>query len=209
VVESLSQTIQSLKYLPLAIAQAGQIAAWRRGPHRRGRGKEMEIEKALKTAIEYETRIRDLYIEAAERSSDATGQRVYTLLGKDEQNHLDYLNDRLRQWQAHGKITAEKLESVLPLRQAIINEAQHVQSQLVADDRKDEKQMLSKALKAEMVTSAFYAELVAKLSGEAQKMFKRFLEIEDGHVDLVQAELDYLSQSGYWLDYKEFDMEDI
>jgi rubrerythrin len=169
----------------------------------------MEIENALKTAIEYETRIRDLYIEAAERSNDATGKRVYALLGKDEQNHLDYLNDQLRRWQTNGEITAAKLESVLPPRQAIKEEAQRVQTHLAVDDRKDEKQMLSKALKAELTTSAFYRELVAELTGEAKKMFRRFLEIEEGHVELVQAELDYLSQSGYWLDYKEFDMEDI
>ena len=31
--------------------------------------------------------------------------------------------------------------------------------------------------------------------------------IEDGHIDAVQAELDYLNSTGYWFDWKEFDME--
>ena len=38
-------------------------------------------------------------------------------------------------------------------------------------------------------------------------MFARFLEIEDGHVAIVQAELDFISDNGFWFDFQEFDME--
>ena len=69
--------------------------------------------------------------------------------------------------------------------------------------------MLSKALDVEVETSSFYRRLVAELSGEGQKMFARFLEIEDSHIAIVQAQLDYVAQSGYWFDFKEFDMEDF
>ncbi len=40
-----------------------------------------------------------------------------------------------------------------------------------------------------------------------QEMFARFLEIEDAHAEAVQAELDYVMRTGYWSDFKEFDME--
>jgi hypothetical protein len=40
-------------------------------------------------------------------------------------------------------------------------------------------------------------------------MFARFLEIEAGHIAIVQAELDYISHTGYWFDFKEFDMEEL
>ena len=75
------------------------------------------------------------------------------------------------------------------------------------EDRSSEKQMLGKALSAEIETSNFYRRLVAEMPQESRAMFKRFQEIEDGHIDMVQAELDYLSHTGYWLDFKEFDME--
>ena len=42
---------------------------------------------------------------------------------------------------------------------------------------------------------------------ETKKMFANFLEIEERHVSAVQAELDYVSRTGYWFDFKEFDME--
>jgi hypothetical protein len=49
--------------------------------------------------------------------------------------------------------------------------------------------------------------MVDKLSDESRLMFARFLEIENGHIDVVQFELDFFSKSGYWMGFKEFDME--
>ena len=49
--------------------------------------------------------------------------------------------------------------------------------------------------------------MVTEMDGPAQKMFARFLEIEDEHIAMVQAELDYISKTGFWFDSKEFDME--
>ena len=51
--------------------------------------------------------------------------------------------------------------------------------------------------------------MVAELPNEGQRMFARFLEIEENHIAAVQFELDYLTKSGYWFDFKEFDMEDL
>jgi len=48
--------------------------------------------------------------------------------------------------------------------------------------------------------------MVAEMKDEGRKMFARFVEIENGHIDMVQAELDYISGTGYWFDFKEFDM---
>jgi hypothetical protein len=51
--------------------------------------------------------------------------------------------------------------------------------------------------------------MVNELPDQEQKMFARFLEIEDNHIDAVQAELDYITHTGYWFDFKEFDMEEL
>jgi len=67
--------------------------------------------------------------------------------------------------------------------------------------------MLSNALKGEVLTSEFYEKMVSDSDGQVKKMFARFLEIENGHIAAVQAELDYVMNTGYWFDFKEFDME--
>ena len=78
---------------------------------------------------------------------------------------------------------------------------------MAREDRTDEKRMLSKALQVEVETSAFYRRMVAEMEGAAREMFARFLEIEDGHIAAVQAELDFISHNGFWFDFQEFDME--
>lgn len=168
----------------------------------------MNLEEAITTALEYETRIRDLYRAAAEESLDPAAQRVFGALGDDEQRHVAYLRRRLKEWRQSAAITVEALESVLPPTAAIRRATGRVAGTLAEVDRSDEKQMLAKALRVEKETSAFYAGLVARLPDPGREMFARFLEIENSHIDAVQFELDYISGTGYWFDFKEFDMED-
>jgi rubrerythrin len=59
----------------------------------------------------------------------------------------------------------------------------------------------------EIETSAFYQKMVTELPTEGRELFARFLEIENNHIKAVQFEIDYISNTGYWFDFKEFDME--
>jgi rubrerythrin len=167
----------------------------------------MNVEEALKTAIEYETELRDIYIEAAEAEDDDKGRKFFQSMGKDEQGHLDYLNDRLKQWRETGKISAEKLKSALPSREEIERQTAGVRSLAEKESRGLKSQMLSKALKMENKTSDFYRKMVDQMPAEAQQMFARFLEIENNHIRTIEFELDYIGRTGYWFDVKEFDME--
>jgi len=167
----------------------------------------MKLEEAIQTALEYETRIRDLYDQAVAEASDPAGKRIFEALGKDEQNHVDYLKDRLDKWLETNELSVERLESTLPPKEKIQRELDKLKAEMNKDDRKVERQMLSKALTVEVETSAFYKRMVAEMDGGAREMFARFLEIEDEHIAIVQAELDYNTRTGYWFDIKEFDME--
>jgi rubrerythrin len=167
----------------------------------------MTPDEAIKTAIEYETRIRDLYQEAAASTRDPTGVRVFGLLGEDEQRHLDYLRHKLSQWSESGRIRIDDLASVVPPAKAIREGMAALKQTMSKEDRTDEKRMLAKALAVEVETSRFYEKMVDEMDGDTRAMFARFLEIENEHVEIVQAELDYVSRTGYWFDIKEFDME--
>ena len=167
----------------------------------------MTIEKAIKTALEYETRIRDIYREATAAVDDEDGKRIFETLCKDEQHHIDYLQYKLQQFQDTGTIVAERLDSAIPSQEVINREAQKVKSLVDKDFLGIRRQMLSKALKTEIETSDFYQKMVDELPAEGRALFERFLEIENNHIKAVQFELDYLSKTGYWFDFKEFDME--
>lgn len=168
----------------------------------------MTLEEAIRNALAYETRIRDLYLDAADEIADAVGRKVFAALAKDEQHHVDYLNDRLTHWQKTGALDVETLDTLVPPRDVIQREVERLKKEIPEKSLGDEKLVLSRALAVEVETSAFYQNLVDTLDGDGQRMFARFLEIEEGHIAAVQAELDFLSHTGFWFDFQEFDLED-
>jgi rubrerythrin len=169
----------------------------------------MTLEEAIKTALDYETRIRDIYREAAEKISDPRGKKILQLLGDDEQHHVEYLLGRLELWEKTGKLSDKKLESSIPSIETIQKGIEQIKSHMSQENRRGEIEILSKALKTEVETRNFYERMVNELSDEGQRMFARFLEIEENHIAAVQFEMDYITKTGYWFDFKEFDMEEL
>jgi len=167
------------------------------------------MEKAIQTAIEYETKIRDIYRDACKSVSDPEGKRFFKMMESDEQYHLDYLMKRLKLWQNTGELSAEKLKSTVPSKEIIRKETEKIKAHMSAKDLSSMTVVLGRALKAEVDTSNFYENMVNQMTDEGREMFARFLEIEENHIAAVQAELDYITHTGYWFDFKEFDMEEL
>ncbi len=168
----------------------------------------MDLESAILTAIEYEKKIRDIYREAAEAVADPLGRHILQSLADDEGGHVKYLESRLAQWRRDGSLCVKGMLSAVISRDRLADKTRRIEKDMAGEDRGDEKRILSRALQAEIDTSDFYRRISAEMDGPAREMFARFLEIEEGHIDVVQAQLDYLSGSGFWLGLKEFDMEE-
>ncbi|OGP62962.1 MAG: hypothetical protein A2170_03790 [Deltaproteobacteria bacterium RBG_13_53_10] len=167
----------------------------------------MTLEEAIKTAIQYETKIRDVYRAAAQKVSEPAGKSFLETMADDEQRHLDYLMDRLEHWKKTGKLTLPRLETVIPSDKSIAKQMRQFKSEISKKARGDQKRILSRALKVEIETSDFYKNMVNEMTGKSQALFARFLVIENRHIAAVQMQLDYATKTGYWFDMKEFDME--
>jgi len=166
----------------------------------------MKIEEAIQKAIEYEIRVREAYVEARDKATDPAGKRVFGLLADEEDVHVEFLEGQLSQWRKSGRLSAEDLETALPPFAEIQGELDKLQGALEREDRGEEIAMLKKALKVETETKGYYERLVRELPPEGRAFFERFLQIEEGHVGLVQAEIDCLTGLGYWFDVREFDV---
>jgi rubrerythrin len=173
------------------------------------RGTSVKMEKAIQTAIDYETNIRNIYRDAAQSVHFPEGRRFFKMMGDDEQYHLDYLKERLKTWQKTGKLSVEKLDSIVPSKEMVQKETEKIKSRISAKELSSIKVILGRALQAEVETSRFYEKMVKELTRDGQQMFARFLEIEENHIAAVQAELDYITHTGYWFNFKEFDMEEL
>ncbi len=167
----------------------------------------MKVEDAIISALDYERRVRDYYYETAEKVEDDKGKEVFTALAEEEQYHVDYLESRLKHWRLNGKLDKTALKSTLPSREWVEEGKARMEGIPLKRDMSTEIKHLKDALKLEEEVSQHYRELVAGLTDDAQQMFKRFLEIEDGHTAIVQAEIDALEGNGFWFDFTEFNLE--
>jgi len=167
----------------------------------------MSLELSIKSAMDVEGKIRDLYRQAYETCKDSAGKRFFAMMRDDEQYHHDYLAERLKEFAQAAEIQYQDIESRVPSASEIESCLQGAEQSMAVEDRGVVQQMLSNALRVEVITSEFYSKIITEHQGDAKKMFARFLEIENGHIAAVQAELDYVMNTGYWFDIKEFDME--
>lgn len=169
----------------------------------------MNMEEAIKTALDYEIRVRDLYMKAMKRVENPEGKKVLKTLAREEQGHVDYLENRLEHWRKSGTVAGPDLGTLVPSKEAIEAGIRKVAEGL--PEKKDaaagELEVLQRALDAEKETSDFYRRMVEEFTEEGKAFFARFLEIEEGHLAVVQAEINLLAGNGAWFDFSEINLE--
>jgi len=172
----------------------------------------MTVDEAIKTAIEYEIKVRDVYAESYKKAQNEDGKRVMKMMTKEEQQHVDYLKSKLKEWEETGNVTPTELKTIVPSATRIGESVNQLKTHVTAESKRvknqeSEKRMLERALDMEKETSAFYERMVKEMKDDAQKLFARFLEIEQGHLLLVEAELDSVDGMGFWFGVQEFNLE--
>ncbi len=169
----------------------------------------MNLQEALNVALDYEHKVRDHYAKGSEQIENPQGKKVFETLAREEQGHVDYLKHCLKQWSEQGKVDPGEITPVVAPGLDWLHKAkenlQNKQDQRVATGT--EIDLLKVALELETTTSAFYRKLVGELPEAERVLFDKFLEIEEGHVTIVQAELDAVQGTGLWFDVMEFQLE--
>ncbi len=167
----------------------------------------MDSASIFTMAMEYEKKIRDLYVTAAEKVDDERGKKIFSALAEDEQSHVDFLQYSLEQLQTDNAIDGDRLLSNIPA-QVLEDEINRLKAEIPDQMLGDIKTVLGTALKLEKETSAFYKDARAKCDDEViGKILDKFIEIEDRHVDVVQLELDHAMSNGMWFDFMEINLE--
>jgi rubrerythrin len=171
------------------------------------RENEMTIDEAIRTALQYEGRVCAVYHEAMEQSQDPVGKKIFKTLNKEEIGHVQYLTEKLKEWEKAGTVDATNLSTALPTAEKIRAAAKDLRGKVASPAPETELQLLQRALQVEVETSEFYQKMVRELPADGRALFERFVEIEEGHKAIVQAEIDYVTGLGFWFDIAEFRLE--
>lgn len=167
----------------------------------------MKVAEAIATAIEMEESIRNLYREHASRFKSAVAAKIFTVLAEEEQGHIDYLKRTQAAWVQSGVLKPQALQTVVPKHTLIESKLRELSLTTDPADTKSEVAPFKRALELETQLSSFYGKLIAELPQEHRSFFSEFLEIEEYHKTIIQAEISSAAGSGVWFDFMEFDQE--
>lgn len=168
-----------------------------------------QSQEIFTTALVYEKKIRDLYRSAVETIDDPRGKELFQALADDEQNHVAFLEHGLTLLRDDKDQELEKPVTSIPFPARDFEKIKQMADQIPKSILGDLKRVLNAALSLEVETSRFYRNAIQKVdNGPVRDILEKFYDIEQRHVEVVQIELDFVSNNGYWFNFMETDMED-
>ncbi len=144
-------------------------------------------EEILGTALELEVKGLKFYTDAEKKTGNKTGKKMFAQLAKEEEEHIKSLKDMFR------NLYPDRTHRDIPLFDTVVSEYS------------GEVEALRIAMTMEKAAIQFYTDWA---QGNVESLFRELIEFEKKHLELLQAELDYVMKTGFWFDHFESSMED-
>jgi rubrerythrin len=164
-----------------------------------------QVEKAIKEAIKLEIDGRKFFQHAEEVTSHELGKKMFRRLAEEEVKHLETFSKLFSQvlkgkdWKKQVK--SEELEEKSDL-------IQRLQASVKGEEGKGEIEALRIGMELEERAIELFGKAAEEVDDPlAQEIFLKIVDEEKFHYDLLQAQYDSLTHSGFWLDSAEFQMD--
>jgi rubrerythrin len=158
-----------------------------------------ELGRIIQRAIQTERDGNRFYMKAADATQDPKAKGMFQQLAKDEVYHISVLED----------LYSDLLEKVPQKRaEGFPIFAGRKKIEEGGFDYSNDYEVLQKALTDEKEARDFYRTTAEQVeSAQARDLFYDLVEMEDSHVRLIQAEIDFLEKTGFYFDHMEFNVE--
>jgi rubrerythrin len=164
-----------------------------------------QVEKAIKEAIKLEIDGRKFFQHAEEVTRHELGKKMFRRLAEEEVKHLETFSKLFSQvlkgkdWKKQVK--SEELEEKSDL-------IQRLQASVKGEEGKGEIEALRIGMELEERAIELFGKAAEEVDDPlAQEIFLKIVDEEKFHYDLLQAQYDSLTHSGFWLDSAEFQMD--
>lgn len=148
---------------------------------------------ALKLAIERERGANRHYRQAADMAKDSDGKRMFGWLAKEEARHLAKLRQQLKSVLDNDRWLEWKRASAPLARREFPSPSE---ASGTIDISVGERDALRHAIESEQESVAFYKEAVDSTPDlHGKTMFKSLAREEEGHLALLEEELDWIIKS--------------
>jgi rubrerythrin len=166
-----------------------------------------EIIEVIKEAIKLELDGQSFFKHVADATHNELGKKMFMKLANEEAQHLKVFSDIFtkmvgKDWKKYVDTTASQGKA--PMIEALAKKV----ASAGKENRSSELEAISIAMDLERNAIEFFSSAVQKTSDTtARDIFNKIADEERLHYDLLQAQYDYLSNSGYWFDVAEFRMD--
>ena len=164
-----------------------------------------QIKKAIKGAILLEINGRRFFNHAADITEHERGKKMFTFLAEEEVRHLETFGKLFSKilggedWKNY--VDESDLSGEAPL-------VEKLKLRMKERKGKGETEALSIGMQLEREAIEYFHEAAKNTDDPvAKKIFLEISEEEKFHYDLLQAQHDSVTKSGFWLDGAEFQMD--
>ena len=163
------------------------------------------VENVIKEAIKLEVNGQKFFLHAEEVTQHELGKKMFRKLADEEVKHLEtfsrMFSDILggKDWKKHIRPTEfqEKSDLIERLKQSVTKE-----------EGKGEVEAIRLGMELEERAIQLFQKAADDVDDPiAKEMFQKICEEEKFHYDLLQAQYDSVTHSGFWLDSAEFQMD--
>ncbi|UCD05116.1 MAG: ferritin family protein [candidate division WOR-3 bacterium] len=166
-----------------------------------------EIIEVIKESIRLELNGQSFFEKVADKTHNELGKKMFLKLANDEAQHLKVFSDIFTEMVGEG--WKKQLDDMESKKDASMIDALAKKVESAGkESRASELEAISIAMDLERNAIDFFSKAAKKTTDEkARDIFNRIANEEKLHYDLLQAQHDYLSNSGFWFDVAEFRMD--
>lgn len=164
-----------------------------------------QVENAIIEALKLEINGRKFFNHAADITTHEKGKKMFHFLANEEVKHLETFGKMFNEilggtdWKQYIRDEVEDGEAPLITK---------LKENMKREDAKGEVEALRVGMELEENAIRFFSQAVADADDPvAKKIFREISEEEKFHYDLLQAQHDSMTRSGFWLGSAEFQMD--
>jgi len=163
----------------------------------------------LRHAIEMEVQGKDFYERASARMQNTRGKDMFLSLVRQERLHIDVLEDQLTRYVHDSKwySLSSLIADVEEHPEKSVFEMPEIKN-IKLDPDAGELDVIKLGMEVENRSIAYYHEAGTEVKdANAKGIFNWLVAQETGHLQVLQAEYDLRTKSGFYFDSPQFSME--
>ena len=163
-----------------------------------------DVKILISEAIKLEVNGQAFFNHAAEATSNELGKKMFVRLAQEEVKHLEtfsrLFSSVIKSDDWKKQVRSEELKGPSAVIQQLADRMKRAEG-------KSEVEALRIGMELEQKAIDFFSGTAGMADEAARQIFEKIADEERFHYDLLQAQYDSVTGSGFWLDSSEFKMD--